>query len=611
MEAETESHHELVRWLEGVNAFITAVNRPASLRELLDLATATACDLLGYDFCGVLLVRPEERRLIMEGAHGLSHEYVEQLNAAVPLSLGGQGEFDSPSTRAFLSARPVVVNDVLSDPLMKPWHTLARQQGYQSIVSVPLLLRGRPFGVLNCYSARRHGISVSSVKLLGILANLVATAIESIHLRDEQRANIDRLALANNSLRRQRKLLEEAEETHKRLNDIALGAGGLDDICEALTQILDRDILIDDPYGRRFAPSTGDPASFAGRPEPGFATPLADIEELTTGDGNRCFTVLPLRVTGDLIARIWIAESTINITDLQRRALESASVIIALEILRRQAAQEAEWRVRGEIVEVLLHGGASDMRTLISRAAMLGHDLEQPHHFILIGFAEPEGQGNPMEGLHAASAVRQTVASVTENLAPKPLTAVDDGFIVTLLPASILSGTEPPAEIFAIERALSTRHGLTPLAIVGPVCLSVIDYSRALRVTRGAMALQRRRNAYGGVVSLPDLGLVNLLMQVDDVSGLDQFSLRILDPIRQHDDSKSAALESTIRAYLIHACSVPETAKELFVHPNTVKLRLRKVEALLGINLNDPEDVLTLQSALLIDEVAQARPTDQ
>ena len=80
------SQRELARWFSGVHAFIAAVNKPVSLRELLDLVTATACDLTGYEFCGILLVHPDQRRLMMEGAHGLSTEYVSRLNDQVPIS---------------------------------------------------------------------------------------------------------------------------------------------------------------------------------------------------------------------------------------------------------------------------------------------------------------------------------------------------------------------------------------------------------------------------------------------------------------------------------------------------------------------------------------------
>lgn len=618
MSSGLDAHQELTRWLSGVNAFITAVNRPASLHELLDLVTATACELLGYDFCGILLIRPEQRRLMMEGAHGLSIEYVEQLNDAVPLSITADGKSESPSSRAFLSARPVVVNDVICDPLMKPWHTLARQQGYRSIVSVPLLLKGRPFGVLNCYSAQRNGISESSVDLLSILANQAAAAIEAIHLRDEQRANIDSLAQANGSLRRQSQLLEQAHEMHKRLNDVALGAGGLEDVTLALAEILDHSVVIDDVHGRLLAPAASFPEGFPSTSALILDDATDDIGEMTMEDdsGPRSLTVVPIRVADELVARIWVDSPLHELVDLDRRALENATVIVALEILRLRAAQDVEWRVQGDIVDVLIHGHPSEFPSLIARAEALGHDLRVPHRMLLLGFPGEMEPGTALAGPGSARAIKHTVASVLHQVAPRPLIAVDEGRVIVLIPASDESG-EPldtgdvPNYLDPIHRAIARRHGLTTLAIVGPVCSSLNDYARALRMVRGAMILQENRGGIAGTVTLTDLGLVSLLLQVEKPGDLDSFSTRALGPLREHDSAKSGVLEETLRAYFHCSCSVVETSTELFVHPNTVKMRLRKIERLLDRDLSDPEDVLNLRAALLIDEVLQVGPHPQ
>lgn len=605
MEPRLEAHHEVARWLSGVNAFITAINRPASLRELLDLVTATACDLLGFDFCGVLLVQPEQRRLLMQGAHGLSTEYVAQLNDQVPLSLATDGQSESPSARAFLSARPVVVNDVAADPLMKPWQSLAKQQGYRSIVSVPLLLKGRPFGVLNGYSAKRHGISDSSVDLLSILANQVATAIESIHLRDEQRENIERLALANESLRRQSQLLEQAHEVHKRLNDLAIGTGGLEDICSALSELLRRPVLIDDVHGRALAPSDGPPSDF----------PALDVEAVRDLGGDMCevsaasgrsrevLTMAPVRVAGELAAHIWVMARLDELSDLDRRALESATVIVALELMRLRAAQEVEWRVQGDLVDALLLGEARDIPRLIERARALGHDLEVPHRIVLLSLPPESGSTHPGPvGDHALTrAMKRTVASFLESSGPTSLITVHDERIVILVPVE--DADDLRARIEQLHRRIATRHRVSVLAILGPISAQPEEYARSLRIARGAALLQESQGFTAGIVSLEDLGIAGLLLQVESPSELTGFVARSMGGLREHDALKSSALEETLRAYFRHGCNVSDTASALFVHPNTVKLRLRKIESVLNRDLSDPEDVLNLRAAVLLTDI--------
>jgi DNA-binding PucR family transcriptional regulator len=45
------------------------------------------------------------------------------------------------------------------------------------------------------------------------------------------------------------------------------------------------------------------------------------------------------------------------------------------------------------------------------------------------------------------------------------------------------------------------------------------------------------------------------------------------------------------------------TAKALHVHPNTVAYRLRRVEELLEIDLGDPQAMLHLQLAFMIESI--------
>jgi len=606
-----DAHHEVARWLSGVNSFVTAINKPASLREVLDLVTATACDLLGFDFCGVLLVQPEQRRLLMQGAHGLSTEYVAQLNDQVPLSLTTDGQTESPSARAFLSARPVVVNDVAADPLMKPWQSLAKQQGYRSIVSVPLLLKGRPFGVLNGYSAKRHGISDSSVDLLSILANQVATAIESIHLRDEQKENIERLAQANASLRRQSDLLEQAHDVHKRLNDLALGAGGIEDICAALVELLDRPVVIDEVLGQQLAPYGSLPAGF----------PVVDPDSVPDLGGDMCqvtadvdgqpqaLTVAPVHIAGELAARIWVKVGLDEISDLDRRALESATVIVALELMRLRATQEVEWRVQGDIADALLRGDPHDFAALVARARALGHDLEIPHRIVLLSVpadAATATQGST-RGDTLLRAMKGTVASFFQISGPAPLVTAQHGRIVALIP--LTDHADISLRVEQLHRRISTRHGLPVLAILGPTIARPEDYARALRIACGAALLQERQGFPGGrgfpsgIVRLEDLGIASLLLQVDSPTELADFVSWTLGKLVAYDAAKSSALEDTLREYFRQGCSVSNAASTLFVHANTVKQRLRKIESLLDRDLSDPEDVLNLRAAVLISDI--------
>jgi hypothetical protein len=68
-------------------------------------------------------------------------------------------------------------------------------------------------------------------------------------------------------------------------------------------------------------------------------------------------------------------------------------------------------------------------------------------------------------------------------------------------------------------------------------------------------------------------------------------------------------LIDTLTAYFQHGQSLEATARALFVHPNTVRYRLRQAADLTGLAATDPREGLTLQLALVLGRQAH-RPGD-
>jgi hypothetical protein len=67
---------------------------------------------------------------------------------------------------------------------------------------------------------------------------------------------------------------------------------------------------------------------------------------------------------------------------------------------------------------------------------------------------------------------------------------------------------------------------------------------------------------------------------------------------------RGAVLE-TLAAYLDRGGALESTARALFVHPNTVRYRLRRVSELTGLSPTDPRDAYALAIALSLGRLAQ------
>ncbi|WP_158161892.1 CdaR family transcriptional regulator [Grimontia hollisae] len=99
---------------------------------------------------------------------------------------------------------------------------------------------------------------------------------------------------------------------------------------------------------------------------------------------------------------------------------------------------------------------------------------------------------------------------------------------------------------------------------------------------------------------LSDYPLAALLNPVSESWKLRQIN-NILRPI----EGKSPDLLTTLRAWFIHNSDIDKTASSLYVHPNTVRYRLKQIEECTGLSLTNFQQKGLLYAALTIKPTSQ------
>ena len=102
------------------------------------------------------------------------------------------------------------------------------------------------------------------------------------------------------------------------------------------------------------------------------------------------------------------------------------------------------------------------------------------------------------------------------------------------------------------------------------------------------LAAQPGQDADGGAVASagPEAALHELLLASVPASLLRSFSDRLLGPLQQYDDRHNAELVSTLRSFLACDGSWSACASLMYLHVNTVRYRISRVEALTGRDLS-------------------------
>jgi hypothetical protein len=147
-----------------------------------------------------------------------------------------------------------------------------------------------------------------------------------------------------------------------------------------------------------------------------------------------------------------------------------------------------------------------------------------------------------------------------------------------------------------IARRLEPAFGSGHL-VLGPPVAALVDASQSARAALAGFAVATAWRHAPRPVEADDL-LPERAVAGDPLAKATLVE-RIYRPLQAH----SVDLVTTLWSYLDNGRSLEATARELFVHPNTVRYRLKRVSDVIGWDATGPREALILQTALIIGSI--------
>jgi hypothetical protein len=161
--------------------------------------------------------------------------------------------------------------------------------------------------------------------------------------------------------------------------------------------------------------------------------------------------------------------------------------------------------------------------------------------------------------------------------------------------AHVSTESKRDAVVELLERQATTRVGVSPLFN------DLTDTAQALRYAR--VALKTRSSRTAGVTVFEDSLLAVAAVSAPDVTN--KVAAIILDQFHDMSSDEKGVLFETFRVWLAQKGSTANTAAQLYCHPNTVRHRLRRIEAHTGRSLAVPDQLAELCLAF---EIRQNMP---
>jgi hypothetical protein len=268
---------------------------------------------------------------------------------------------------------------------------------------------------------------------------------------------------------------------------------------------------------------------------------------------------------------------------------EAAEIFIEGERLR-SAQGEA---VRRDLVEDLLAGVAPAPGPKLATARDAG--LVDGAQLVLVAAALMGEEAADHRLRSAASAIARAFGSAVE-----PLTVVRQREVVCIARAAV-----QPGELVAALTRAQQRVGGDGGALAVGISSVVPDLGRLPDAYAEASAAVERLRPDGGVLALDTLGALDCLAMF----GREVAWRRTAPPLRRfvaEDRAEGAVLITTLRAYAEADGNIKVAAAQLFVHPNTARYRLAKIEERTGLDLRRYADLQELLIAVRLQELGAA-----
>jgi GAF domain-containing protein len=550
--ASSSAHTERVTAYEALFEIGTQIQaEEAKADAIFALIVERARELLSTDVAWLAMVDATGERLRMKVADGTKTPDFMRMEVRVGTGIGGI---------ALKERRPVAVSDssLYGNGMPRRVHRALDDEGVVSVLCAPMLRDDGMLGALYVGMRTLRDFTEEEASLLSALAAQAAVTIENARLYQE--------------LSEKHETLETSFAIHRFLTDASLAGVGLHRIALELARLMHRDVVL------RLEAGGGSCALY---PLHASADGPMAIDPAEVPDTGLDITAGEARL-GTIVA---LGDG--ELSPLQRKALEHGATVIALELVKEQAALEVEWRLQGELLEELLRVAGAPSPDLVARAERFGVVLDRPHR---IAVMDPDGSVPPLLDFVRRALRHRGPDSLVAQRGERVLVALgeDEANASRRLIAELQERGRRAGSPF--------RCGLSEARA---------DLNTALREAEGALALALGSARPDALVTYEDLGPLRFLIDAPDTTAMSAMVRDLLGPLADHDARRNGELLLTLRTYLAAGGHHPTTAERCHIHVSTLKYRLAKIAEILERPLTDPSARFELSLAFEVLDILQ------
>lgn len=324
-------------------------------------------------------------------------------------------------------------------------------------------------------------------------------------------------------------------------------------------------------------------------------------------DKINCY-IAPLALEGRLLGYLLSFAALAEFNELDLLRIRETGVSCLQLLICRRNVEEIEKKYKEHFLYDLLYNNFDSEDALIKRAQYWGWEFSKPHWLLVV-------EADDFKQLSDKAEIMETVLlSVAACLKSRYRYAICSNMrdqIVIIIPGSDSDGKSIKHHLHNLANVLQTEirdlyPKLTFSIGIGKQYPAISDLCRSYQEAKHALDLGRFIQEKSHITHFEDLGIIRLLSHVS-LDQLNDFYKEHLAAILEYDEKNNTNFLETLQVYFQQNGDLNLMAEKLFMHANTVRYRLKKIEELLDTDLQKIENRVIFSVAC---KIAKMRETN-
>ncbi|MFZ5754142.1 MAG: helix-turn-helix domain-containing protein, partial [Bacillota bacterium] len=469
-----------------------------------------------------------------------------------------------------------------------------------STICCPLIFREKCLGVIVVDNFKKESpLNEDDLEFLRVISIQAAIAVNNALNYEKEIQNNRNLQRYNKIIEKQRNEFEYSAVLHNKLTTMVLEGCSAQDIIHELSVLIDRDIIILDLFFniRNYVLERSVPLKILKRNRASISQKLSNLSSTVYKIPETDYNLFlnPIVVSKDTLGWLGVISRNPLTSEKDKITLERGSTILALELLKINEIQEIEQKLKGDFLDNLIL--SYDYSYMGKLCRQYGYNTEKEHQIMVLqlmntSMKKKDGNLYNPEFIYCQKRLNEYLSRALLTCFPNTISIIKGHniiFILELNKITLSNLTKKSLEKILFNDQVKSILPRSHKTISAGISDGFADIASFKNSYNNAMqALKIGSQLYQGefIVFYEELEIKKILLN-NPPEVLRDFVEKTLGNLLNYSNASRNEFLVTLLTYIKSNGNWSFTKEKLNIHGNTLSYRLKRIEEILGLDLED------------------------